>query len=157
VNLTITIDSLEGFGESLLTWAESIRHPVQSAMAIALLDVTLENFGDYSIHRTTEWQPLRRGYADKFHDGDTTPTEILTGALKESYQVDLFNPDASRVFSDCPYAADQHNGVPASGPFSVSIPPRPVLPISEGDELDVYAEALIRGAAEAAIAELLPK
>ena len=126
-------------------------------MAAALLDITLENFGEYSIHRTSEWPELRKPYADKFHGGNTTPTEILTGALKESYHVDIGDPEAARVFSDCPYAADQHNGVPADGPFQVPIPPRPVFPINESEELDVYAEALIRGAAELAISDLLPK
>lgn len=157
MNITLQLDSLDGFGESLMEWAEGIKSPVQSAMAAALLDITLENFGEYSLHRTTEWPALRKAYADRFHGGDTTPTEILTGALKESYQADLGDPEAARVFSDCPYAADQHNGVSGDGPFQVGVPPRPVLPINESEELDPYAEALIRVAAEQAITDLLPK
>jgi phage gpG-like protein len=157
MNLVIQLDSLEGFGESLMAWAEKIKSPVQVAMAAALLDITLGNFGESSPHRTVEWLPLRQKYANKFHDGDTTPTEILSGELMASYKVDIGDADAARVYSDCPYAADQHNGVDETSPYKVSIPPRPVLPVDESGEPDVYAQALIRGAAEAQIAEMIPK
>jgi phage gpG-like protein len=150
MTLTLQVDSLEGFGESLRAWAEGLRIPVQEAMANRLQDITQGNFGDGDgIDRPFPWQKLSRGYADKAHGGDTTPTEVLLGDLHDSIQVDASNPEFSRVFSDLDYAPIQQWG---GGDWN--IPARPFFPLI-GDEtsavLTPYAEAEVRQAAMEAI------
>jgi hypothetical protein len=117
VTFELEVASPVGMGDSLLAWAEGLRVPLQDAMAIRLSDIVLQNFGDDGIDRPIQWKPLRAGYAAEFHDGDQTPREILTGALMASIDVELGNPEHSRVFTDCDYAAEQQWGVPSQGPY----------------------------------------
>lgn len=157
MNLTLELQSLDALN-NLMEAAEALRIPAQDRMAERLSDIVVANFGDDGVDRPILWAQLRKRYADVFHHGDQTPREILTGALRASINVEVGNPDHSRVFTECAYAAEQQWGTDANGPFEVSIPPRPFFPLI-GDQnnavLTPYAEEQVRAAAEQAIAEAL--
>jgi phage gpG-like protein len=152
--LTLELDSLSGL-DDLEQWAEKLRGPVQNAMAIRLSDIVLLNFGDDGVDRPIPWEPLGPLYAVKYHDGDRTPREVLTGDLQASIDVELGNPEYSRVFSSVEYAAAQQWG---STWGNTVIPPRPFFPLV-GDEnhadLTPYSESEVRAAAEQAIADAI--
>lgn len=154
MNLTLEIGSLEGFSQSLLQWAESLRQPVQSAMAARLQDITQSNFGaGDGEDRPAPWQPLSQGYAKAAHAGDTTPTEILSGDMRDSIHVDDDSAEFARVFTDLEYAPEQQWG---GGEWNT--PARPFFPLI-GDEssavLTEHSASEIRLAAEQAIADHL--
>lgn len=158
MRLVLEVESLDGLEEKLLAWAESIKIPVQEAMATTLRAITIYNFGSGGVARTTEWSPLSFGYAESFHEGDRTPTLVLHGELQNSIDMDASDPDHSRVFTDNPYAAIHQFGLVNED--GVQMSPRPFFPIDgtqEGFVLNEYAEHEVRLAAEVAIAELLAK
>lgn len=154
MTLTLQVESLDGLGEALTAWAEGLRVPVQDAMATRLQDIVQSNFGPgEGEDRPTPWQKLSQGYAKAAHGGDTTPTEILTGDMRDSIQVESGNPEFSRVFTNIDYASIQQWG---GGDWDT--PARPFFPLV-GDEnsaqLTEYSQAEIRAAAEEAVAERL--
>jgi phage gpG-like protein len=154
VTYTLEVESLDRLEEQLAEFVESLRVPVQDAMARTLQDITQANFGPgEGEDRPERWQPLSQGYAKAAHGGDTTPTEILTQDLKDSIQVESDDPDHARVFSDIDYAPIQQWG---GGEWNT--PARPFFPII-GDQdtgvLTPYTEEQIRLAAEQAIEDHL--
>ena len=154
MSLTLELESLDALN-GIAAWAESLRVPVQDAMAIRLSDIVLQNFGDDGIDRPIEWRQLGPGYALRYHEGDRTPREMLTGDLRSSIDVELGNPEQSKVFSHADYSGDQQWG---SVWHVTAIPPRPFFPLL-GDEsqstLTPYSESEVRAAAEQAIADAL--
>jgi hypothetical protein len=154
VTLVLELDSLAGL-EGLIDWAESLRVPVQDEMAVRLSDIVLQNFGDDGIDRPVPWTPLGPGYALRKHGGDRTPREVLSGELRSSIDVELGNPEQSRVFTENEYASEQQWGH-VWGDYAV--PPRPFFPLI-GDETDAvltpYSESEVYLAAELAVSDAL--
>lgn len=151
MNFTLEADFSATFSADLLRWAESLRVPVQDAMAETLQSIVQSNFGvGEGEDRPEPWQPLSQGYAKAAHGGDTTPTEILSGDMKDSIQVETGNPEYARVFTNCEYAAIQQWG---GGEWNT--PARPFFPIV-GDQntgtLTQHTQDELRQSAEEAIA-----
>lgn len=154
MTFTLEVESLDTLERQLIEFAESLRVPAQDAMARTLQDIISANFGPgEGEDRPERWQPLSQGYAKTAHGGDTTPTEILLGDLKDSIQVESDDPDHARVFTNNEYAAIQQWG---GGEWNT--PARPFFPIigsQESGTVTPYTEQQIRLAAEEAIEELL--
>jgi len=122
-----------------------MRVPVQSEMANRLQDITQNNFGYEGEDRPIPWQPLSPRYAVVAHGGDTTPTEILSGDLKDSIRVESSNPEFARVFTDLDYSATQQWG---GGEWN--IPARPFFPIwpEQNPQITEHTAREIQNAAE---------
>lgn len=156
MRLVLEVESLDGLEAKLLAWAESVKIPVQEAMATTLRAITIYNFGAEGVARTDEWSPLSFGYAQVFHEGDRTPTLVLKGELRNSIEIDASDPDHSRVFTNNPYAAIHQFGLVNED--GIEMAARPFFPIEGNQEsftLNEYAEHEVRMAAVEAIAELL--
>jgi phage gpG-like protein len=151
MTVTIQVGSLDALGSALMELANGLRVPVQDAMAETLQSIVQSNFGvGEGEDRPEPWQPLSQGYAKAAHGGDTTPTEILSGDMKDSIQVETGNPEYARVFTNCEYAAIQQWG---GGEWNT--PARPFFPII-GDRntgtLTQHTQDELRQSAEEAIA-----
>lgn len=86
-------------------------------------DVTVLNIGESEIARPEVWPPLKQRYANKYHGGDTTPTLVLTGALKEGFVVEV-NSKTATLTNTVPYATAHQFGVAYK-----NLPPRPFYPV----------------------------
>ncbi len=139
MSLSISPSSLTDIADELLRAGEAMKVAAQDAMAVRLKNIVLNNFGPgLGEDRPEEWPLLGTGYANEFHDGDRTPTEILNGDMRASIQVELGNPEFSRVYTDCPYA-----GIQQWGGGEWATPPRPFFPITgtpDNFELTPYAK-----------------
>lgn len=148
----LEVESLEDLERQVQQLFDDLRVPVQRSMAYRLQDITQSNFGaGEGEDRPEPWQQLSWNYAQRFHGGILTPTETLTGDMRDSIQVEDTNPEFSRVFSDLDYAPIQQWG---GGEWNT--PARPFFPIV-GDQttgvLTQYTETELHLAAEEAIAE----
>lgn len=165
MNLVLEVDSLEGLEDRIQAWAESIKIPVQRAMAVKLAEIVDQNFqGQFD---REDWPDLSDEYADVV--GRPEATLILTsgeasrvnkyygksavpGLLRASTAIETDDPDHARVFNDCEYAAvHQFGGTSAEGR---PIPARPFFPVDDG-KLRGLSQELVREAAIEAIRELM--
>lgn len=108
---------------------------VQDAMAHRFASIVHNNFGDAGEDRSPDWIPLTKNYALDYHDGDTTPTLVLSGALQGSIKILEGNKDYSAVFTENPYAAEHQWGNP-----SRNVPARPFFPMYRNGTLTPYAQ-----------------
>ena len=136
---TIDTTGIEREIESRMT---EIKTGVQDSMANAFATMIHQNFGADGSSRPAEWLPLTSKYAIAYHDGDTTPTLILSGDLQASIQITEGNPEFSEVFTNNEYAAkhqwgDRENNLPA----------RPFFPITSDGELTPQAMDVVVAAA----------
>ena len=88
-------------------------------------DVTVLNLGDTGIARPEEWAPLTTNYAAEYHDGNRTPTLILSGELRNGFVVD-FDESSATLTNTVPYADKHQFGDPIKG-----LPSRPFYPVDE--------------------------
>ena len=151
MNFTFEVNTNGWEGDSAF-W-DNIKVVAQDAMAIRLSDIVLQNFGTEGIDRPTEWPQLHPVYAATHHDGDRTPTLVLSGELRSSIDVELGKPEYASVFTNCPYAAAHQYG--ESENPDQNLPARPFFPITEDGELTEYAQAQLVEAAEQALAREL--
>lgn len=149
MNFEVTVESNETISDELLS---SLKIAGQDAMAIAFSDITLQNFGDDGLARPTEWADLTEGYAEEYHEGDRTPTLVLTGDLRSSIDVELGNPEYSACYTDNEYAVAQQFGIPGT---LTARPFMPVVGTEEDFELTDFAKDACIEAAEKAILERL--
>jgi len=150
--ITVDANMLEAELDKLF---EDLRVPVQDQAAITLSDIVLQNFGDEGVDRPEPWPMLSPLYAVRAHGGDRTPREILSGDFRSSIDVELGNPEHSRVFAHVDYSGDQQWG---SMWGNHVVPPRPVFPIRGNEdhaELTEYSEGEIRNAVVRVIEEKL--
>lgn len=144
--MTFEVSIKKNFNEGdlnyLFTESDAVR--VQNAMAIPLADIIYNNFGFSGQDRPVEWPVLSKSYAKEFHDGDITPTLVLSGALKDATNIEPSNGQYARVYNDNEYASIHQWGVPGK------LHARPFFPLY-GDEnfseLTPFAESEIMSAA----------
>lgn len=134
----------------LFTDSDMVR--IQNAMAIPVADIVFNNFGYSGQDRPVEWPSLSRGYAHEFHEGDTTPTLQLSGALQESIRIEPSNGEFSRVFTDNEYAENHQWGIPGK------LHARPFFPLygdANYSELTPFAESEVLSAANAELERIV--
>jgi len=151
MNVTININievNVNVFLGPVIERLESIRQPVQSAMADAYCGVVLENFGASGVDRPWAWAPLSPSYAKKV--GRSYATLVVSGALKNSVKK-TDGRECSTVSmsdSDVSYATRHHHG-------GGNLPARRVFPIREdGSSTPGVVEAIV-GVAQQKVAEVL--
>lgn len=129
---------------------DEIKIGCQAAMANRFASVVHNNFGGFGGEdRPFPWQSLSRGYADEFHGGSRLATLELTGALRESIQIDDTSYEAAKVWTDNEYAFDQQNGN-----SETRLPARPFFPMV-GDSFAPYTESECIAAAQAELERIL--
>ncbi len=88
-------------------------------------DVTMLNFGATGLARPEEWSSLTSSYAREFHDGNTTPTLILSGELLNGFVHEVTSEYAT-LTNTVTYATDHQFGVAYR-----NLPARPFYPVDE--------------------------
>jgi phage gpG-like protein len=109
-----------------------------SAMIGEIEAITTHNFGASGINRPQEWPILSARYAKQYHDGDRTPTLMLSGEMLESFSATVDENSAS-LTNLAPYA-DEHLPATYAKNKSTIIPPRPYYPIDDSEELTPFAQ-----------------
>ena len=113
---------------------DDVKIHTQDAMANEFYEITMANFGPgEGENRPEEWPDLKQGYANEAHDGDVTPTLILSGDLQESITPLLGELESASVYTDSPYANHQWGFQTEFHGKVIDIPARPYFPIV-GDE-----------------------
>ena len=105
--------------------SSSGRRSLLAQMIGDVVDVTVLNFGESGLARPSEWPSLTSKYAKEYHDGDQTPTLILSGALKEGFVWEI--GDTSATLTNSVEYADDHQ----FGDSSRMLPARPFYPVNE--------------------------
>ena len=120
-----------------------IRQRVQLAGAEAFRELVLNNFGHehHPNDRPVQWKDLNAKYAKRKHGGDTDPTLILTGLLKNSVQVES-RPEYAEVYTTVDYAEAHQEG-------TNHLPARPFFPMDEAGNPTEFAREQIFKAMEA--------
>jgi len=103
-----------------------------------LQDISMLNFGPDGEHRPQEWPRLREDYAINFHDGDQTPTLILTDTMRNSFTHSI-GTNSATLANTAEYASEHQGGDAAR-----NIPARPFFPVTMTGELTPYALAKFR-------------
>ena len=102
-------------------------------------DVTVLNFTEPS-GRPVDWQDLSPLYAMAEHGGDTTPTLILTGAMRAGFEVE-FDANSGALTNSVEYTDEHQFGEPGR-----NLPARPFYPVDEsGLNLTPYMESRLLG------------
>lgn len=102
-------------------------------------DITMLNFGVSGIARPSEWPLLSRNYADNKHDGNTTPTLILSDTMRQSF-VHVVSENSASLTNVAPYADEHQFGVAYR-----KLSARPYYPVSsDGSTLTPFAEQRLR-------------
>ena len=91
----------------------------------SVYDTTVLNFGESGAHRPSEWADLKFNYALSHHDGNTTPTLELTGALKNGFVWSASDSVAS--LTNTVAYAEKHQ-------FGMGRMYRPFYPVDESGE-----------------------
>jgi len=101
------------------------RRKLLSQLIGDVYDVTVLNLGPDGKARPKEWRELNARYAEKYHDGNRTPTLVLSGDLKAGFDVD-FNSEFATLTNTVEYAYEHQFG-------SVwrRLPARPFYPVDE--------------------------
>ena len=105
-------------------------------------DVTVLNFGETGAGRPEEWPTLSPRYAEEYHEGDTTPTLILSGALRGGFVHEVTSESAT-LTNTVEYADSQQ-----FGESYLKLPARPFYPIDEDGELTPYMQERLAGVVE---------
>ena len=159
-SFTINPASLKALESGIRTRLETIKKPVQSAMADTLHGIVLANFGSTGFMRPWDWQRLSPAYAKKV--GRTFATLFVTGALKSTVKKDDSGDAASVSMANnslVHYALAHHHGNP--GNFGTTpqgsgeLPARRVFPLDEADHVTPEAVEMIVQAARVAAKEAL--
>ncbi len=154
MEFSVTISKSFSDGDLNYLFTDSDMRQIQNAMAIPLADIVWNNFGYAGQDRPVEWPALSKGYAEDYHDGDQTPTLVLSGALQAATKIDASNGEYARVYNDNEYAALHQWGVPGK------LHARPFFPLY-GDEtnatLTPFAEAEVTNAAAMEVERILGK
>lgn len=140
-----TEDSAETFLEGLERRFEyEIRPRLQLAGAEAFRELVLNNFGaeHHPNDRPVPWKSLTLKYAKRKHAGNTDPTLILTGLLKNSVQVES-RPEFAEVYSNVDYAMAHQEGASEH-----NLPARPFFPMDESGNPTSFARERIFQAIE---------
>jgi phage gpG-like protein len=87
------------------------------------------NLGKNGIDRPSEWASLKLKYALEFHDGDQTPTLILSGDMLRSFTTEIGNNSAT-LTNNAEYAGDHQEGKPG-----IMLPARPFFPVTKDGQL----------------------
>ena len=115
--------------------SSSGRRSLLAQMIGDVVDVTVLNFGESGIARPSEWPSLTSKYATEYHDGDQTPTLILSGALKEGFVWEI--SDTHAALTNSVEYADDHQ----FGDSNRMLPARPYYPVNEdGSEFTPFME-----------------
>lgn len=102
-------------------------------------DISVLNFGSSGIARPSDWPSLSLNYAQEKHGGNTTPTLVLTGAMKQSF-VHTISDSQATLTNTAEYADDHQFGVAYR-----KLPPRPYYPVTaDGSTLTEFAENRLR-------------
>ena len=133
--LQIDGDAIQRAGEEMF---QSLRQPMQAAMAEKFYEITRNNFGMSGEDRPTEWPPLSERYAKKV-DRDYA-TLFVSGDLEASINWSAANQEYSEVWSDSPLATVHQWG-------EGRCPARPFMPILKSGELTEYARLQVTDAA----------
>lgn len=128
MTLTLDIDQA-AFEKSVLDCFASVKVPCQKAMAYVFAEMAFNNLGEDGNNRPVSWKALKKNYANKYHDGDRTPTLILHGDLADSIRegIDYSNEDAATVSCNVPYASMHQWGLTNEDGYK--LPPRPFFPL----------------------------
>ncbi len=148
MTVTLQLESSPDFSELF----DEIKVKAQDYMAIAFSDVVLQNFGENGINRPNDWRILGEQYALDYHDGDRTPTLVLSGDAMRSINVRLGDYESSECFSDNEYLAEHQTGNPERG-----LPKRPVFPMYDNGEITPYTTEQCLNAAQNALNEVLER
>ena len=120
--------------------SERGRRRLLNVMIQDLENMTVENFGAMGKFRPQDWKILNAKYAEDHHDGDQTPTLILTGVLKDSF-VKTVNGNSASLTNTCEYA-DEHLLKSYAKNKQTDIPARPYYPVTfDGQSLTEAAIA----------------
>jgi phage gpG-like protein len=139
MKLAITNNNI---AEQLTELLLSVKVDCQAAMANRFAAITQNNFGFDGEDRPEQWPALSVNYANKFHDGQRIPTEILSGDLQASIQIEETNPEYAEVFTDVPYAVAQQEGEEAG-----NLPARPYMPVNKDGTFPAYTLEEVTAAA----------
>ena len=96
-------------------------------------NIAQANFGETGVARPIEWPNLKNKYAINFHDGDQTPTLILSGEMINGF-VRQIGTDSATLTNVAEYASEQQEGNP-----SKKLPARPYFPVAANGDLTPYA------------------
>lgn len=154
--LNISDSDLTQFESAMTAKLESLRQPVQSAMADALHGIVSANFGSHGFMRPWDWQELSPAYAKKV--GRTFATLSVSGALKSTLRTDNSNPESSSVSMSktglVPYTFAHHYGNPENAGSTKSgsgeMPARRVFPLNaNGQVMEEAVKTVTQAAADA--------
>lgn len=102
-------------------------------------DITILNFGTSGIARPEPWSSLSLNYAQERHGGNTTPTLILSGEMRQSF-VHVVSENSASLTNVAPYADEHQFGLAYR-----KLPARPYYPVSaDGSTLTPFAEDRLR-------------
>jgi phage gpG-like protein len=108
------------------------RSRLLSVMISDVYEVTYANFGTSGQARPAEWSDLKMQYAADYHDGDTTPTLILNGALRDGFVHEV--TEAYATLTNIVDYADKHQ-------FGEGRMYRPYYPVTkDGESFTPYME-----------------
>lgn len=102
-------------------------------LIVQLHDISVLNFGESGQARPSEWPRLKEKYALEFHDGDQTPTLILSGKMVNSF-VHTIGTDSATLTNMAEYASEHQLGDVAN-----RLPARPYFPVDKDGQLTPYA------------------
>jgi phage gpG-like protein len=140
LEISLQFDSLSELENAVMAAFEKAKVPCQAAMANRFASIVHHNFGFGGEDRPFPWPALNAHYADVFHGGQRIPTEILSGDMQASVQIDETNADAAKVWTDCEYAGEQQWG-------TQSVRARPFFPMYKDGSVTPYAlDEVIRAA-----------
>lgn len=153
LTLDVTGDAVfNGFEAFVAQVLEEVRLKGQLAMADAYYGIVMANFGSAGFDRPWAWPPLSPAYAKRV--GRTFATLYVTGALKDTVQKDISNPEVYMVSmgntATVPYALAHHYGVAEN-----NLPARRVFPMFYDDSMTDKTADLVEKAARAAVREAL--
>jgi phage gpG-like protein len=109
------------------------------AMLIAdMYDLTVKTMGPNGENRPAEWPPLSPLYAALAHAGDRTATEVLSGHMRDSFEVEV-NDSSATLSNTTSYFSKQQGG-----DSQKKLPARPMMPITpDGNDLTAEAKTVI--------------
>ena len=140
--MTVIKDEWSGLFAALETKVNAAgRTRLLDVMISDVYEVTYANFGETGIARPAPWADLKIQYAIDYHDGDTTPTLVLSGALRDGFVKEV-SDTAAVLFNTVEYADKQQFG-------KGMLPARPYYPVDEdGENFTPFMEYRLQGIVE---------